>query len=49
MIEVSWPTIDDAVHGIAGTPYGPAVAALNEEDQRRMAATLQEELRPVIP
>lgn len=49
VIEVSWPTIDDAVHGIAGTPYGPSVAALNEEDQRRIAATLQEELRPSHP
>jgi len=46
MIEVSWPTLEDAVHGIAGTPYGPPVAALNEEDQRRIAATLREELRP---
>jgi len=34
---------------IAGTPYGPPVAALNEEDQRRIAATLREELRPSHP
>ena len=49
VVEVSWPTLDDAVHGIAGTPYGPSIAALNEEDQRRIAATLQEELRPSHP
>jgi ubiquinone/menaquinone biosynthesis C-methylase UbiE len=26
VIVVSWPTLDDAVHGIAGTSYGPTVA-----------------------
>lgn len=49
VIEVSWPTLDDAVHGIAGTPYGPPVAALDEEGQRRIAAALREALRPVHP
>jgi ubiquinone/menaquinone biosynthesis C-methylase UbiE len=49
MIEVSWPTIDDAVLGIAGTPYGPAAAALDDEDQKRIAAALREELRSVHP
>ena len=49
MIDVSWSTIDDAVHGIAGTPYGPTVAALDDEDQQRIAAALREELRPVHP
>jgi SAM-dependent methyltransferase len=49
VIDVSWPTLDDAVHGIAGTPYGPAVAALDDEGQQRIAAALREELRPVHP
>jgi ubiquinone/menaquinone biosynthesis C-methylase UbiE len=49
VIEVSWLTLEDAVRGIAGTPYGPSVAALNDADQRRIAATLREELRPSHP
>ena len=49
VIDVSWPTLDDAVHGIAGTPYGPAVVALDDEDQQRIAAALRGELRPVHP
>jgi ubiquinone/menaquinone biosynthesis C-methylase UbiE len=49
VIDVSWPTLDDAVHGIAGTPYGPGVVVLDGEDQQRIAAALREELRPVHP
>jgi len=49
VLEVSWPTLDDAVNGIAGTPYGPAVAALDHEDQRRIFAALREELHLVHP
>jgi ubiquinone/menaquinone biosynthesis C-methylase UbiE len=49
VIEVSWSSLDDAVHGIAGTPYVPAVAALDHEGQQRIGAALREELRPVHP
>jgi SAM-dependent methyltransferase len=49
VMEVSWLTLDDAVQGIAGTPYGPAVAALDEEDQLRISAALQDELHLVHP
>lgn len=49
VIDVAWRRVDDAVLGIAGTPYGPAVAALDGEDQQRIAAALREELRPVHP
>ena len=49
VIEISWATVDDAVHGIAGTPYGPAVATLNKDGQQRIAAALREQLRPVHP
>jgi ubiquinone/menaquinone biosynthesis C-methylase UbiE len=49
VIEVSWSTLDDAVHGIAGTPYGPPVAALDDESQRRIVAALRDELRLVHP
>jgi SAM-dependent methyltransferase len=49
LIVVSWPTLDDAVQGIAGTPYGPTVAALDNEGQQRIAAALREELRSVHP
>ncbi len=49
VIDVSWPTIDHAVKGIAGTPYGPTVLALDDEGQQRITAALREELRPVHP
>jgi SAM-dependent methyltransferase len=49
VIDVTWPTLEDAVRGIAGTPYGPAVAALDDEGQERVAAALRGELRPVHP
>jgi SAM-dependent methyltransferase len=49
VIDVNWPTLDDAVHGIAGTPYGPAVAALDGGSQRRIDTALREELRVLHP
>ena len=49
VIEVSWPNLEDAVNGIAGTPYGPPVTALDDEDQRAIAAALRGELRPSHP
>ncbi|MGH9007825.1 MAG: hypothetical protein ACRDV6_08965 [Acidimicrobiales bacterium] len=49
VMEVSWPTLDDAVRGIAGTPYGPPVASLDDEGQGQIAAALEKELRPVHP
>jgi len=49
VIEVSWATMHDAVRGIAGTPYGPTVATLDEDGQQQIAAALREELRPVHP
>jgi len=49
VIEVLWPSVDDAVRGIAGTPYGPSIAALEEEEQRRIAAALRDRLRAVHP
>lgn len=49
VLDVSWPAVDDAVNGIAGTPYGPVVAALDEDGQRRIAAALRERLRPSHP
>ena len=41
VIDVSWPTLDDAVYGIAGSPYGPAVSLFRwvAESQRLIATS----------
>ncbi len=49
VMEVRWATVEQAVLGIAGTPYGPAVAALDESAQAHVAAMLREQLRTTHP
>jgi SAM-dependent methyltransferase len=48
-LEITWSSLDDAVRGIGGTPYGPAAAALDAEAQARLGATLRQELRSPHP
>jgi SAM-dependent methyltransferase len=48
-IDIRWPSIDTVVSGIAGTPYGPAVAALPADRQERVAVKLRERLRIAHP
>jgi SAM-dependent methyltransferase len=48
-IEIRWPSIETVVSGIAGTPYGPAVAALPADRQQRVAQRLRERLRVSHP
>jgi len=43
-LECVWETSRDAVATIAGTPYGPLVAALPDAEQRRIYATLSDRL-----
>ncbi len=33
-LEIDWPDVAHAVRGVFGTPYGPIVAALDEEERR---------------
>jgi ubiquinone/menaquinone biosynthesis C-methylase UbiE len=49
ILEIRWTSLEEAVLGIAGTPYGPAVAALDEQTQQQVAATLQARLRSTHP
>ncbi|HEV8064210.1 MAG TPA: methyltransferase domain-containing protein [Acidimicrobiales bacterium] len=44
-LEITWPSVDQAVSGLSGTPYGPAVAALDAERQERIGAALRARLR----
>lgn len=44
-LELTWPSIDDAVRGIAGTPYGPPAAALPPDQQTRVNQELRDRLR----
>jgi SAM-dependent methyltransferase len=46
--EVSWPNAEDAVNGFAVTPYGPPVAALNDEDQRQSPQLCGRSFAPAI-
>ena len=48
-LEVRWAGLDDAVLGITGTPYGPAVAALDGATRQEVAANLREQLRVTHP
>lgn len=48
-LAIVWPSIDVVVAGIAGTPYGPALASLPDDRQQRVAAWLRERLRVSHP
>jgi SAM-dependent methyltransferase len=48
-LELTWPSIDDAVRGIAGTPYGPPAAALPPHEQVRLTQELRDRLRSPFP
>ncbi|HEX3705920.1 MAG TPA: methyltransferase domain-containing protein [Mycobacteriales bacterium] len=48
-LEIHWPSIETVVSGIAGTPYGPPVAALPADRQRQVAERLRERLRVSHP
>ena len=48
-LELTWPSIDDAVRGIAGTPYGPAASALSPDGQTRLTEELTKRLRSPFP
>lgn len=40
-LELDWPNVGRAVRGIFGTPYGPVVAALDEDVRRAMLEELE--------
>jgi SAM-dependent methyltransferase len=44
-LELTWPSIDHAVRGIAGTPYGPAAGALSPAEQSQLDQELRDRLR----
>jgi hypothetical protein len=46
-LELAWPSLDAAVLAIMGTPYAPAVAALDQAAQERIMATLRARLTGV--
>lgn len=48
-LEVRWPSIATVVAGVAGTPYGPVIAALSADGQERIATRLRERLRTSHP
>jgi ubiquinone/menaquinone biosynthesis C-methylase UbiE len=48
-MDIRWPSIATVVAGVAGTPYGPAIAALPADRQERIAARLRERLRTSHP
>jgi SAM-dependent methyltransferase len=48
-LELSWPSVDQAVRGITGTPYGPATAALSPDQQARLTQELRDRLRTPFP
>jgi Methylase involved in ubiquinone/menaquinone biosynthesis len=48
-LELAWPSIDDAVRGIAGTPYGPPAAALPPDQQAGLNQELRDRLRSPFP
>lgn len=41
-VALSWPSLDTAALAISGTPYGPAVAALDAAGQRTVLAALRQ-------
>ncbi len=41
-LRLDWPSVDDAVGGILGTPYGPVLSALMPERRDRTVAALRD-------
>lgn len=41
-LRLDWPSIDDAVNGIFGTPYGPALCALAQERRDHVITVLRD-------
>jgi SAM-dependent methyltransferase len=48
-LELTWPSIEQAVRGIAGTPYGPPAAALSGDQHARLEQELRDRLRSPFP
>ncbi|MGH8890206.1 MAG: class I SAM-dependent methyltransferase, partial [Acidothermaceae bacterium] len=48
-LELTWPSIDQAVRGIAGTPYGPPAAALPPSQHTQLEHELRDRLRSPFP
>jgi SAM-dependent methyltransferase len=48
-LELTWPSIDDAVRAIGGTPYGPPASALSDGEQVRLNEELNQRLRSPFP
>ncbi len=48
-LELTWPSMDDAVRGIAGTPYGPSAGAMSPDQQARLDRELRDRLRSPFP
>ncbi len=50
--ELQWPSVDAAVNGVFGTPYGPAIAALGPRPREHALAALRRLMeaapRPVV-
>jgi hypothetical protein len=41
-LRLDWPSIDDAVNGILGTPYGPVLSALIPEKRDHAVVVLRD-------
>jgi hypothetical protein len=40
-LELSWPSADEAVQGVTGTPYGPVIAGLDGAQQSEIMADVR--------
>ena len=41
-LRLNWPSVDDAVNGILGTPYGPVLSALMPEKRDHTMSVLRD-------
>jgi hypothetical protein len=48
-MELAWPSFEQAVRGIAGTPYGPPASNLALEKQTQLNQELRNRLRSPFP